>query len=190
MSIEDELLQIYKSVTTSSVSTVLFADASTFLIYTTESPSSTVESITAPIVYRSPTTESNGNGKSEYLLFFILLVIALCLVFFVIFIVYCYFCYYKRFSPSSVRMSDISRNNQEVVPVQLNQTRSFSLVEIEPDRNFNRKSVAETLYFTIPSTVNTIPEISEILTNDFSCSDSEENPELTLKKNQTFIILD
>jgi len=177
MSIEEKISSIYKPETTSFVSTVQFENATTFLIYTTESLFSTVQSITRPIVYRSPSTESKGK---DYLLLIALIVIALCLLFFVILIIYCYFCCFKRSSKNSVRMSDISRNNQEAIetPVKIDQV-EVEPFEIEQVKNSNRKSVAETLYFTIPSTTISFPEMSDILTDDFSCSDYEDTPEIS-----------
>jgi hypothetical protein len=135
LSIEEKLSNIYKVDTTSSLLTVQFTKDTTFLIYSTDSASSTpilsstlayaLQSITPPIVYRSPSTESNGK---DYLLLITLIVIALCLLFFVFLIIYCYFCCYKRSSQNSVKMSDISKNNQEDIENAV----EIKPVEIEP----------------------------------------------------------
>lgn len=192
MSIEEKLINIYKAVTTSSVSTSTVTTASEFLLFSTDRPSkSTDKEITPQIVFRSPSTEIND--KFDIWLLIILLVIALCLLFFVFLILYCYFfCFKRKLSSNAIQMSDISEKKHEVDPVVVDpvviveEIFETETVAIKTVNNSNRKSLAETFY-TIPSTNR---EMSDILTDDLSDSDFFDIPETNLKRNKTFTIID
>jgi hypothetical protein len=88
-------------------------------------------------------------------------------------ILYCYFSCFKRLSKNKnfVQAPDISKNDE---PVEV-------YVKI-----FNRKSLSETIYLTVPSTIKSIPEISD----DLSFSEVEDLPEsIHLRRDNTFTIL-
>lgn len=176
MSIEKALSKIYKPV--NSIHSVPYTeDVSTILIDTVNKTTSTPteflkKPITIPIIYLSPTTASND--KFDTWLVITLTLIAICLLLIVTGILYCYFSCFKRLSnnKNSVQSPDISKNDEPVdVDVKI----------------LNRKSLAETIYLTVPSTVKSIPEISD----DLSFSDVEDLSEsIHLRRDNTFTILD
>ena len=105
---------------------------------------------------------------------FLITAIAILLFLIVVSIFYCFwrFCCRRSLNTINIQSPDISKNDEPV----------DGEVKI-----FNRKSAAETIYLTVPSTVQSIPEISE----DLTFSDVDDISESShLRRNNTFTILD
>jgi hypothetical protein len=192
MTLEESILNIYKASDIStlsnvverstellSTSTVTYAEVTLKMqLVTTEvsTISTTTHSATKPpVIYLSPTTAVNNN--SDTWLIALLAIIALCLILLVIGMISCFiFCYKRCFKKKMAAQSNVSLPKIEIEkPVDAD-------VQI-----INRQSVAETVYISVRSTLDSDPEISD----DLSISDDEDNSEsIHIRRNNTFTILD